>query len=201
MSMPNYRAQFFNENSVEKFTNAVYSLKEQAALYATPYYSIQYHSSAMLYPFCYAIKTVNSLGRFAKGCLLLLEAFFNDPITSIPNVLHGMLKEFLTIMLNIINTIVAVIFFCTRSLATIFNLGYKINIKQNALLNTVATMTDESIESSVNPNADLESSSRYISAAKSLRNTIIDSHRYGFDLNMDSINEKHVYDISTSLSF
>lgn len=122
--MPNFRATFFKRKADKdlKASKDVLGLQYDTSTY--PYYAGEYHAKAIIFPLAHSYHALKNLGRILEGVLLCVHAVFNDPLTSLPAVLTGMLEEVGALVLNVINAMASIVTFITRSLATLFNLGY-----------------------------------------------------------------------------
>jgi len=118
------RISFFNGAATTHKNTAVSLLKQQSTVSFLPYHSWGYHRVSIIYPLCHVTKIIVSAARILHGGLLLLGAVFDDPTASIPQVISGMINEFVTMLLNVTNVIVSTVLLITRTLATLYNLEY-----------------------------------------------------------------------------
>lgn len=118
------KAAFFKRESKTHLKTADKLLDAEFNLMFEPYYNGQYHASSLLYPLCHAAKTVFTAARILKGSFLFLGALFNDPETNVPSIAKGLVNEFTTLALDILNIIVSTVSLITRTLSTLFNFGY-----------------------------------------------------------------------------
>jgi hypothetical protein len=90
----------------------------------TPVSSLKNHVVSVLYPVGHAARAIKNLLKVAEGCLLLVNALFSDPKASIPLVLKGIAKEIGSLVINCLNVAASLMNFATRTISTVFNLGY-----------------------------------------------------------------------------
>jgi hypothetical protein len=122
--MANLRSTLFHAEANGHLNVAAGLLGNQVNMAFSPYHRGTYHAVSLLYPLCDILKTLIAAVRMVKGVCLLVHALFNAPAESIPQVLFGLGKELVTTIVNALNVIASLVFFVTRTLATLFNLGY-----------------------------------------------------------------------------
>lgn len=135
--MANYRANSFFEQTKTNLGNATQLLGYNYDMSTTPYYSFKYHASSLLYPIAHAAHAIRDLLKVAEGGLLLIHALFNQPLSSIPTVLQGIGVTLASCAVNCLNTAMSLISFVSRSLSTLFSLGYSSSIIANAFNNGI----------------------------------------------------------------
>lgn len=117
-SASNYHAQAINHYELSKKT-----LNMQYKTAFRPYLAGDYHTFSLLYPLSNSIHCIVNVARILKGVLSLGYALFNEPRTS-PLVLYGMTREIGSLLLNLVTIVASIVNLVTKTLATIFNLGY-----------------------------------------------------------------------------
>lgn len=92
-----------------------------------PYYAKEYHTASILYPFAHTLHALRDIYNTLEGIVWLSHALFNEPETSVPEVLKGMALSLGSMLLNCLSVIGSLVTLLTRSLSTLFYLGYPCN--------------------------------------------------------------------------
>lgn len=122
--MPNQRSLKFFKDTESNVRNTMAVYPENIEYCYAPYYSAKYHAAALFYPVVHAVRALRDLFKTLEGFLWLGHALFNEPKTSVPQVLQSMSLNFLGIFANCWNALFSIATFITRTVNTIFNLGY-----------------------------------------------------------------------------
>ena len=99
-------------------------LAVQVKRMASPYSQPHYHIGALLYPFANAAGILTAAAGVLARAITLPFTLIDSSGEATITVLAGMLGGLARMLINSLNTAISAISICTRTLATIFNLGY-----------------------------------------------------------------------------
>lgn len=90
-----------------------------------PYSSPTNHALAVIYPIADLIKPIYALVRILEGAVLLVGSLFiSSPQNKPSEIVMGIGFELLTIISDIVTAVEAILNLISRSLTTLFHLGY-----------------------------------------------------------------------------
>ncbi len=115
---------FFQYKSSESVGRSISNVSHSLSQIASPYYDLTSNVNALAYPFLHATQLLRDAARFVYGAFVLVGALSAGHVDVACNVTFSLLELVGAAILEVLNTVLAVISLATRLVASIFNLGY-----------------------------------------------------------------------------
>ncbi len=125
--MAQKRSTAYFWKTIDNAGSAVDILVVNLSMSHIPYYAKEFHTASILYPFAHTLHALRDIYNTLEGIVWLSHALFNEPETSVPEVLKGMAFSLGSMLLNCLSAIGSLVTLLTRSLSTLFYLGYPCN--------------------------------------------------------------------------
>lgn len=114
----------FKENADKSLLRASYALSHAVSTGFTPYYDVTSHARSMAHPLYHVTQLTRNAARLAYGAFVFTGALLTLNGAAAGQTSIGMLRIVLASALEIINTLLSIAIFATKTLASVFNQGY-----------------------------------------------------------------------------
>ena len=123
----------FNQHATDSLNRAAYVLYNTVSTGITPYYDFTSHKKSVAHPFMHVAQLIRNAARLTYGAFILAGSLLSLDSNGAANTLGSMAVIVLASALEVVNTALSMASFVTRTLASIWNLGYKsFNINSQA---------------------------------------------------------------------
>jgi len=114
----------FSDNASNSLRRALNVLNNTVSTGATPYYNFTSHVKSVAHPFVHATQLLRNAARLTYGAFVFAGALLSLNGGSAARTLGDMISIALASVLEIVNVVCSIVSFVTRTVASIFSLGY-----------------------------------------------------------------------------
>ncbi len=135
---------YFLSQATKSLSRASTAFDKEFSNMLSPYHDLTSHRKSLAHPFYHATQLLRDVARLGYGTLVFAGALATGNFSNAGLVLEGILKVAAAAVVEVLNTLVAVVSLVTCLLSSAFNLGYvTTNLKSVAAQMVERTGTSE----------------------------------------------------------